>query len=186
MIENKQQRPILIASFSGVLGDGLNSPIRRLAFPGVRGSPLAAHESEFTRHSPPITCHRPNQSLAKHNRKPSKVIENNHQLPKSIASFCRHFAGHTAPRYPGSPYFYSIQMKSHQITQLAQKTAITNLYSIQMSPFSPSQLRNSFARRAQADAADHARHESQVTSHKSLRDDRACRSWLSGGESLWL
>jgi hypothetical protein len=33
----------------------------------------------------------PNQSLAKHNRKPSQLIENNHQRPKSIASFCRVF-----------------------------------------------------------------------------------------------
>ncbi len=32
-----------------------------------------------------------NQSLAKQNRKPSQVIENNHQQPKSIASFCRVF-----------------------------------------------------------------------------------------------
>jgi NADH-quinone oxidoreductase subunit I len=31
----------------------------------------------------------PNQSLAKHNRKPSQLTENNHQRPKSIASFCR-------------------------------------------------------------------------------------------------
>jgi hypothetical protein len=30
-----------------------------------------------------------NQSLAKHNRKPSQLIENNHPRPKSIASFCR-------------------------------------------------------------------------------------------------
>jgi hypothetical protein len=33
----------------------------------------------------------PNQSLAKHNRKPSQIIENNQQRPKSIASFCRVF-----------------------------------------------------------------------------------------------
>jgi hypothetical protein len=31
----------------------------------------------------------PNQSLAKHNRKPSQLTENNHQRSKSIASFCR-------------------------------------------------------------------------------------------------
>src|ERR1700693_1253574 len=31
----------------------------------------------------------PNQSLAKHNRKPSQMIENKQQHPKSIASFCR-------------------------------------------------------------------------------------------------
>jgi NADH-quinone oxidoreductase subunit I len=33
----------------------------------------------------------PNQSLAKHNRKPPQLIENNDQRPKSIASFCRAF-----------------------------------------------------------------------------------------------
>jgi hypothetical protein len=31
----------------------------------------------------------PNQSLAKHNRKPSQLTENKHQRSKSIASFCR-------------------------------------------------------------------------------------------------
>ncbi len=38
----------------------------------------------------------PNQSLAKHNRKPTQDIENKHLRPKSIASFCRDFA-------PGAP-----------------------------------------------------------------------------------
>src|SRR5580704_6613854 len=37
-----------------------------------------------------------NQSLAKQNRKPLQVIENNHQRTKSIASFCRLLA---APRH---------------------------------------------------------------------------------------
>jgi hypothetical protein len=32
-----------------------------------------------------------NQSLAKQNRKPSQLTKNNHQRPKSIASFCRVF-----------------------------------------------------------------------------------------------
>jgi len=156
-------RHFLTASFSAVLSGASNSAIRRLPFPAVRGSRFAGHESRFTSHEPRRTRHCPNQSLAKHNRKPSQLIENNHQRPKSIASFCRHFAGLTPPPCPGSPYFYSIQM----------------------SLFSLSQLRNSFARRAQADAADHARHESRITSHKSLRDDRACRGALSGGESLY-
>jgi hypothetical protein len=31
----------------------------------------------------------PNQSLAKHNRKPTQLTENKHQRSKSIASFCR-------------------------------------------------------------------------------------------------
>jgi hypothetical protein len=37
MIENKQQRPMLIASFSGVLSGGVHPPIRKLAFPALRG-----------------------------------------------------------------------------------------------------------------------------------------------------
>ncbi len=36
-----------------------------------------------------VTRHYFIQSLAKHNRKPSQIIENNRQRPKSIASFCR-------------------------------------------------------------------------------------------------
>ena len=41
----------------------------------------------------------PNQSLAKHNRKPSQIIENNHQRPKSITIFCRLFDDCIAPPY---------------------------------------------------------------------------------------
>ena len=40
----------------------------------------------------------PNQSLAKHNRKPTQLTENNHQRSKSIASFCRNLP--TPPPYP--------------------------------------------------------------------------------------
>ena len=39
------------------------------------------------------------QSLAKHNRKPSQLAENNHQHPKSIASFCRLFDDFKVPPY---------------------------------------------------------------------------------------
>src|SRR5271163_2517376 len=42
--------------------------------------------------SSPTAPPSPNQSLAKHNRKPLQVIENKHQRPKSIASFCRFLA----------------------------------------------------------------------------------------------
>jgi hypothetical protein len=45
----------------------------------------AARASATSAAAPPC----PNQSLAKHNRKPSQLTENNHQRPKSIASFCR-------------------------------------------------------------------------------------------------
>jgi hypothetical protein len=44
-----------------------------------------------SRHSSLITRHCFIQSLAKHNRKPSQIIENKQQQPKSIASFCRVF-----------------------------------------------------------------------------------------------
>jgi hypothetical protein len=53
---------------------------QRLPAPG-----LASHHPSF------VTPHFPNQSLAKHNRKPSQIIENNHQRLRSIASFCRVF-----------------------------------------------------------------------------------------------
>jgi hypothetical protein len=91
MIENKQRRPILIAGFSAILGGGSNSPIKRLAFRGILALPSADHESRFTRHLPLSTRNRPNQSLAKHNRKPLQIIENNQRRCKSIASFCRVF-----------------------------------------------------------------------------------------------
>jgi hypothetical protein len=39
-----------------------------------------------------------NQSLAKHNRKPTQIMENNHQQPKSIASFCRVFRAYSGGR----------------------------------------------------------------------------------------
>src|ERR1700676_5328490 len=51
----------------------------------------AAHPrtSTYPTHQPvPPTA---NQSLAKHNRKPSQMIEDKQQRPKSIASFCRVF-----------------------------------------------------------------------------------------------
>ena len=51
--------------------------------------------------TPTVAAHPPptqNQSLAKHNRKPSQLIENNHQHPKSIASFCRVFLDYSPPR----------------------------------------------------------------------------------------
>src|SRR5580692_612800 len=41
MIENKQQQPILIGSFSGVLNKGVHSPLRKLAFPEMQDQPIA-------------------------------------------------------------------------------------------------------------------------------------------------
>jgi hypothetical protein len=49
------------------------------------------------------TRHYINQSLAKHNRKPSQIIENNHQRPKSIASFCRILCVASEPRLGPPP-----------------------------------------------------------------------------------
>src|SRR6202007_155793 len=40
----------------------------------------------------------PIQSLAKQNRKPTQTRENNHQRPRSIASFCRLFGVHARPK----------------------------------------------------------------------------------------
>jgi hypothetical protein len=42
-------------------------------------------------HSSLIIHHCLNQSLPKHDRKSSQIIENSHQRPKSIARFCRDF-----------------------------------------------------------------------------------------------
>ncbi len=50
------------------------------------------------RRSSLVTHHCPSQSLAKHNRKPSQLIENNHQRQRSIASFCRVYC-----EYSGRP-----------------------------------------------------------------------------------
>ena len=48
--------------------------------------------------SPHITRSSRNQSLAKHNRKPSQLTENKHHEPKSIASSCRVFCRYAARR----------------------------------------------------------------------------------------
>jgi REP-associated tyrosine transposase len=89
----QRRKNFLIASFSGDLRGTSNSPIGRLAFPGVRGSRITGRESRFTNCASRFTRHHPNQSLAKHNRKPTQMIENKQQRSKSIASFCRAFLG---------------------------------------------------------------------------------------------
>lgn len=45
-----------------------------------------------------VTHHCPIQSLAKHNRRPSQIVENNHQRSKSIASFSRVFRVYSSAR----------------------------------------------------------------------------------------
>jgi len=72
------------------------STLRRCSQLASRGTLVAGHGSRITRHSLLATYHCSNQSLAIHNRKPSQIIENNHQRPKSIASFCRGFCNHSA------------------------------------------------------------------------------------------
>src|SRR5579863_529594 len=69
--------------------------------PLVVTSTLPAHllpPCPSSHHSSLVTHHCQNQSLAKHNRKPSQLIENNHQRPKSIASFCRVFCDYSGNR----------------------------------------------------------------------------------------
>jgi len=51
----------------------------------------AAHRQTSTHPTHRPVPPSPNQSLAKHNRKPPQMIENKQQRPKSIASFCRVF-----------------------------------------------------------------------------------------------
>jgi len=48
MIENKQMRPNLIASFSGVSTGGLNSPISSSELAGMRAARISIHQSEAT------------------------------------------------------------------------------------------------------------------------------------------
>jgi len=94
LTRSKQRRDyFLIASFSDVLRGASNSPIGRLAFPGVPGSRITGHAARFTHRASRFTRHCPNQSLAKHNRKPTQMTENKQQRSKSIASFCRAFLG---------------------------------------------------------------------------------------------
>jgi hypothetical protein len=68
----------------------------------VHGSLIARHAPPSAHHSSPANRHRPNQSLANHNRKPFQLIENKQERLKSIASFCRVFRGYAtlsqAPR----------------------------------------------------------------------------------------
>ena len=49
----------------------------------------AAHSQPSTHSAHLSVTPTANQSLAKHNRKPSQMTENKQQQPKSIASFCR-------------------------------------------------------------------------------------------------
>src|SRR5277367_758225 len=60
----------------------------------------------------------PNQSLAKHNRKPPQLTENNHQHPKSIASFCRVLDEFTVP-----PYFQKTKLRALTATSRFEKIA---------------------------------------------------------------
>ena len=60
------------------------------------GSRITIHQSRIagaslSHRSSLATLHCPNRSLAKHNRKPMQIIENNQQRSKSISSFCRVF-----------------------------------------------------------------------------------------------
>jgi len=54
-----------------------------------------------------------NQSLAKHNRKPSQLAENKHQRPNSIATFVAFwpFRRASPTTTHESRHFYSIQIK---------------------------------------------------------------------------
>jgi hypothetical protein len=79
LTSSQQKRKLfLIATFSAILHGTHELANQEIGVP--RGA-------QFTRHLPLITGHCPNESLAKHNRKPSQLIETNHQRPKSIASF---------------------------------------------------------------------------------------------------
>jgi len=81
-------------------GNSLRHPVRR---PRIRVVRCAVHGTRSANHAQPLAGHaslarrhRPNQSLAKHNRKPRQAIENKRPQPKSIAGFCRLFLDYGA------------------------------------------------------------------------------------------
>src|SRR5271156_6139043 len=121
---------------------------RRQALPpsSPESSPAAANRALSFFHPPsPATHGYPNQSLAKHNRKPSQLAENKQRDLKSIASFCRLFlACHTPPtrrcflvltarQSPLTPQFL--------FSPRAFAAIIVPFASCELSPFAPAGLR---------------------------------------------
>jgi len=72
---NSRRHPASLPQMHDVLG-------------AVHRSLIASHTQPFPYHSSLDIRHRPNQPLAKHNRKPVQLIENKQRRLKSIASFC--------------------------------------------------------------------------------------------------
>jgi hypothetical protein len=67
----------------------------------------------------------PNQSLAKHNRKPLQLAENKHRRPKSIASFCRFLAPapHLADHYSRiAPFLFNTNVPAQKNLTCSQQT----------------------------------------------------------------
>jgi hypothetical protein len=101
-------------------------PVAHAGLPRIRQVPSAFHGSQTANHAQlcshrpsPATRHRPNQSLAKHNRKPIQLIENKQQQLKSIASFCRVFRDYAA---------LSQALRNHHLSPLitAHQSLLTN------------------------------------------------------------
>src|SRR5271170_3603179 len=93
----------------------------------------------------------PIQSLAKHNRKPPQLTENNHQQPKSIASFCRVFRDSAAP-----PYF--------QKTKLCALTATSRFEKI-ANPMKTKEKR--FSNRNKISTSEKMPHQNQTTTNNA-------------------
>ena len=75
-LRNSRRHPALLPRVQEVLCSG-------------NGSLIPSDAQPFSHNSSPDTGHRPNQSLAKHNRKTMQLTENKRPQLKSIASFCR-------------------------------------------------------------------------------------------------
>jgi hypothetical protein len=80
---NSRRHPGLLPRIHQVLG-------------AVHGSLVAGCARPFSPDSSPAAPDRPNQSLAKHNRKPIQPTENKRQPPESSARFCCVFRGYPA------------------------------------------------------------------------------------------
>ena len=84
-----------------------------------QGSQTANHAQLCSHHSSPAVRRLPNQSLAKHNRKPIQLIENKQRQLKSIASFCRLFRGDAT--------LFQVPQNSHRIPLITtHQSLITN------------------------------------------------------------
>jgi hypothetical protein len=89
--------------------------LRRIheALSAFHASLTANNAQPYSHQSSLAPRHFPNQSLAKHNRKPIQLVENKQQQPKSIASFCRVFRGHATLSQAQRPRHRNPRITTH-------------------------------------------------------------------------